>query len=281
MQIYKAKSYSYKYKIIKGRESGIPIFPYLRSENGDKKIYCISPNHGRSFLVHKNIDGRYVVSKGNGLSYTQYQMLNTRELGNDIWGLLLKQDAMRDFTVGEEIRKLGIKTNVMEYVLELETEINIAETSTILKPVLLQYNVECPYRINDAAFMSNVQILHEVNKWEKLNDKGYNEAYMIAANVLVRNLRIMHDHGILHNAIHGGNYTWALELLDFELSHTPNYPYGKEDYVRHVPTLMPREIIQTYEIINYISWCLGEQIDYKKVDNLFKNYLFDIEKFKV
>jgi hypothetical protein len=279
MRTYKATLYSHK--IIKGLKSGITVFSYLRSESGDKKMYCISPNHGRSFLMGKNGSGRYVVSKGNGLSYTQCQMLNTRELSNDIWGLLLKQDAMRDFTVGEEIRKLGIKTNVMEYVLELETEINIAETSTILKPVLLQYNVECPYRINDAAFMSNAHILHEVNKWGKLNDRGYDEAYMIAANVLVRNLRIMHDHGILHNAIHGGNYTWALELLDFELSHTPNYPYEKEDYVRHVPTLMPREIIQTYEIINYIAWCLGEQIDYKKVDNLFKEYHFDIEKFNI
>jgi hypothetical protein len=279
MNTYNAKAYPFT--IIKEAKENHTIYPYLRSVNGNKRMYCIGPNHGRSFLICKNDSGRSVISKGNGLSYSQFKFLNTTELNNDTWGLLLLQDAIRDFTIGEEIRKLGIKTNFMECVIELEKEINVVDTNTILKPVLLQYNVECPYRINDAAFMSNSQILHEVCKWEKMNDKGYDEAYMIAANVMIHNLRILHDHGILHNAIHSGNYTWALELLDFEISHTPNYPYTKEDYVRHVPTLMPREIIQTYEIINYIAWCLGEQIDYKKVDNLFKDYNYDIDKYKI
>lgn len=83
-------------------------------------MYSLSPNHGRSFLIGRNNDGKFIISKGNGLSYTQYKMLNTGEFGNDTWGLLLRNDAIRDFTLGMEINSLGIKTNQMEYVLELE-----------------------------------------------------------------------------------------------------------------------------------------------------------------
>ena len=40
---------------------------------------------------------------------------------------------------------------------------------------------------------------------------------MIAADLLLHNLQILHKNEILHNAISEQNYTWALELLDFEL----------------------------------------------------------------
>lgn len=281
MHKFSAINYSYKILSTSNAVVGTPIYPYFRSAEGDKVLYSISPHHGRSFLICRNEEGRYVITKGNGLNYSQCQLLNTGELGNDTWGLLLSQDATRDFIVGEEIRKLGIKTNHMEYVLELEKDIHISSINVSLKPILLQYNVECPYRICDAAYMKTSQITNEVLKWGKLNDKNFDEAYLIAANVLIRNLRILHNNGILHNAIHYQNYTWALELLDFELAHTPNYPYTREDYLRHVKDLMPREIIQTYEIINHIAWCLGEKIDYKRIDALFKEYDFDLEQYKL
>lgn len=255
-------------------------FPYLRHPDGDKEIYCVSPIHGRSFVVGRHDNGRYVVSKGNGLSYTDSCFLFTPETNEDAWGLLLRQDAIRDYTIGNEIRALGIKTNHMECVLELELPLTMPN-GKIVKPVLLQYSVECPYRICDAPFMEKNLILSEVEKWESLNAKGYKEKYMIAADVMIHNLRIMHDNGILHNAIHNQNYTWALELLDFELSHTPNSPYTKEDYVRHVPKLMPREVIQTYEIINYIAGVLHEGIDYRRVDALFEEYEYDVNKMKI
>lgn len=257
-------------------------YPYFRSSNGDKEIFCISPLHGRSFVMaDKRRGGRYVVSKGNGLGYSEFGLLNTGEFGNDTWGLLLRQDAMRDFIVGNEIRKLGIRTNRMEYVLELQNEIIIPRTGISLKPVLLQYSLECPFRINDAPFMERVQIESEVRKWKQYDDKGYHSPYMIAAKVLIGNLRTMQDLGILHNAIHAGNYTWALELLDFELSHTPAYPYSNEDYIRHVPDLMPREALQTYEIIIYIAGCLHERPDYGWIDSLFNDYGYDLDKFRV
>ena len=209
--------------IQKGRTNG-QIFPYLCHKAGKKKILCPSPLHGRSYVVGKTDDGRYVVSKGNGLSYTQFRFLNTGEFGDDTWGLLLRQDAVRDFIMGQEIEALGIKTNHMEYVIELEQEILLPNGHT-LKPVLLQYDIECPYRICDAPFMTSEQIQTEVAKWEKMNERGFDKAYLIAANVLIRNLRILHDHDILHNAIHEQNYTWALELLDFELACSPAHPY--------------------------------------------------------
>ena len=262
------------------RQSDKFPFPYLRSKDGNKGIWCPSPLHGRSFVVGRTENGRYIISKGNGLSYTQYAFLHTGEFYDGTWGLLLRQDAERDFIMGQEIEALGIKTNHMEYVLELDVEIELLNGHKV-KPCLLQYDVECPYRICDAAFMTQEQILAEVAKWEKMNERGCDKAHMIAANVLIRNLRILHDHNILHNAIHEQNYTWALELLDFELSCSPSHPYSREDDMRHVKDLFPREIMQTYVIINYIAGVLREEIDYVKIDALFAEYGFDMKKYVV
>jgi hypothetical protein len=243
-------------------------------------MYCLGPLHGRSFVVRETDEGRYIISKGNGLGYTQYQLLDTGEFGNDTWGLLLQQDAERDFIMGQEIEALGIKTNHMEYVLELDVEIELLNGHRI-KPCLLQYDVECPYRICDAAFMSQEEIHAEVAKWGKTNERDYSKAHLIAANMLIRNLRILHDHEILHNAIHEQNYTWALELLDFELACSPAHPYSSEDDMRHVKDLFPREVIQTYVIINYIAGVLREDIDFAEIDALFAEYGFDLNKYVV
>lgn len=278
MQIIKTSAIPFSI-IQKGRDCG-SIFPYLCNVNGNKEMLCPSPLHGRSFVVGKTDDERYIVSKGNGLSYTQFEFLYTGEFGDDTLGLLLLKDAERDFLIGQEVEALGIKTNHMEYVIELERDI-LLPNGHALKPVLLQYDVECPYRICDAPFMTHKQIQIEVAKWGKMNDKGYEVAYLIAANVLIRNLRILHDCEILHNAIHEQNYTWALELLDFELACSPNHPYTKEDDMRHVKDLFPREIVQTYLIICYIAGVLNEDVDYAKVDSIFAEYGFDIRQYAV
>ena len=275
---YSAETYGFS--VIAQCEEPI-YYPLIRVLNGTKTIYSVSPIHGRSYVVGRTGEGRYVVSKGNGLGYTQCNFLYTPEMPEDVWGLLLIQDALRDFHCGQEVQTLGIKTNNMECVLELDYPIHIAKTNVDRKPVLLQYNVECPYRISDAPFMTRQQITNEVNKWEKMNDKGFDKDYLIAANVLIRNLRIMHDHEVLHNAIHEQNYSWALELLDFELCRTPNYPYTQADYERHVCDLYSREVIQTYQIIIYIAGCLNEPVDFKQLDNLFLEYGFDLNKFKL
>ena len=254
--------------------------PYLCTENGDKDMFCPSPLHGRSFVVGRTDSGRYIVSKGNGLSYTRHCFLHTGEFYDGTWGLLLRQDAERDFFMGQEIEALGIKTNHMEYVLELDVEINLPNGHK-QKPTLLQYDVECPFRICDAAFMTQEQVQSEIVKWGKMNERGYDKAHMIAANVLIQNLRILHDHEILHNAISEQNYTWALELLDFELACSPTHPYNSEDDMRHVKDLFPREIIQTYVIINYIAGVLREEIDFADVDALFAEYGFDLKQYVV
>lgn len=199
----------------------------------------------------------------------------------DVWGLLLKEDALRDYFCCQDVQALGIKTNQMECVMELDCPIYIAQTDTTIKPVVLQYNVDCPYRICDAPFMERSQIASEVAKWQQYNAKGYSQNYMIAAEVLIHNLRTMHDNEVLHNAIHEQNYTWALELLDFELSRTPQHPYSKADYERHVPNLYSREVIQTYVIINYIAGVLREKVDFGAVDDLFMDYGYDLGRYKV
>ena len=270
----------FTFNIVKSSKNERSFFPYLRSSNGDKEMWCPSPLHGRSYVVDRTESGRYIVSKGNGLCYTQHCFLHTGEFDDGVWGLLLRQDAERDFILGQEIEAIGIKTNHMEYVLELDVNISLPN-GHIVKPCLLQYDVECPFRISDAAFMSKEQIRTEVAKWEMMNERGFIKAHMIAANVLIRNLRILHDHEILHNAIHEQNYTWALELLDFELACSPAHPYSSEDDMRHVKDLFPREILQTYVIINYIAGVLREEIDFVEVDVLFAEYGFDLKQFSV
>ena len=266
------------YRIILLADESYEVFPYLRNPCGDKEMFCVSSLHGRSYIIGKNNNDRFVVSKGNGLSYTQYQLLQTGDFGDDTMGLLLRKDAERDFMLGQEIQALGIKTNHMEYVIELLQDVTLINDHKV-NPILLQYDVECPYRICDAAFMTQEEIHREVTKWERMNERNFEKAYMIAANVLIRNLRILHDHNILHNAIHEQNYTWALELLDFELACSPKHPYTNEDDMRHVKDLFPREIIQTYVIINYIAGVLREEIEFAEVDALFAEYGFDLKQF--
>ena len=44
---------------------------------------------------------------------------------------------------------------------------------------------------------------------------------------------------------------------------------------------MPREILQTYDVIIEIATILNEDIDYKDIDDLFAEYDYDLEQFRV
>lgn len=278
MKLYPASKYKFSVIVQKDTKQ---FYPVLYTKTGKEFILSPSPLHGRSFIVKQYDNGRYVVTKGNGLCYSEYPFLYTPEMPSDVWGLLLKEDALRDYYCCQDVQALGIKTNQMECVLELDYPIYIAQTDTTIKPCILQYNAESPYRICDAPFMERLQIENEVAKWQQYNNKGYSQNHMIAAEVLISNLRTMHDHEVLHNAIHEQNYTWALELLDFELCRTPQHPYEKADYERHAPSLYSREVIQTYVIINYIAGVLKEEVNYADIDALFAEYRFDLSKFSV
>lgn len=277
MRLFKAKYYPFTVLCHNNNDNNdiqIP-YPLLRDDLGDVNLYCVSPLHGRSFVLGKNSNGRWIISKGNGLSYSSHRFLNTGITDNYLWGVLPKHNAIRDFEIGIEVGDLGIKTNLMEFVLEINCTIN----DQITNPCLLQYSVECPYRICDFAFMSK-NILHKyLRTWELMNDHNFNNYYLIAANILIRNLRIMHDNGVMHNAINPQNYTWALELVDFEGSRTNKMPYSNKEYESHIANLIQGEIIQTYQVINYIAYCLRESIDFKIVDKLFYQYGFDLNKY--
>ena len=278
MNCYCASALEYSIVAMRGI---VHCYPLLRSIGGKEKLFSPTALHGRSFIVGQYDSGRFIVSKGTGLCYSQYSFLFTPEMPTDIWGLLLLEDALRDYYCCQDVQAIGIKTNQMECVLELDFPIFIEQTGKTIKPAILQYNVECPYRICDAAFMERKQIDAEVAKWQQYNKKGFSSNHMIAAEILISNLRTMHDHNVLHNAIHEQNYTWALELLDFELCRTPQHPYEKADYERHVPTLYSREVIQTYVIVNYIAGVLREEVNYADIDALFAEYGFDLSKFSV
>lgn len=255
-------------------------YPLLRDDGGNERMYCISPLHGRSFVICKSTCGRWIVSKGNGLSYSTVPFLDTSKVNGDMWGALFKENAIRDFEIGQEIRALGVKTNYMEYVLELNRTFIMPMQQAEAVSYLLQYSVECPYRISDFPFMPMEVLREEVKKWEKVNDRCFSQYYLIAANVLIKNLRIMHDNNIMHNAIHVQNYTWALELVDFEGARTNKLPYDNAEYEKYVPLLKEGEAIQTYEVLNYIAWCLKERIDYLQIDCLFQDYGFDLSYYQ-
>lgn len=265
------------YVIIRRKEGcQIKPLPLWRNADGKETMYCVGSHHGRSYVVEKEKNGRYIVSKGNGLSYTQYTHICTGEYGDNTWGMLLREDAIRDFEMGEEIASLGIKTNEMQYVIELEKSVMLTNGHRI-KPVLLQYSVECPYRISDAVSLTLSERRECADNWPQIN--SYGNRHMAAAEILIKNLRTLHDHDILHNAIHAQNYTWALELLDFELACSPKHPYSDRESRNKVKDLFPREIIQTYEIIRMIADSLNEQVDYMLVDDLFAVYGFDLSKY--
>jgi len=259
----------YSYSVLLDNMTKQNFYPLLKNEVGNTTVFLVGPEHGRSYLVGKTDDGRCIISKGNGLTYSTKRFYHTPEKPViDVWGLLLKQDAVRDFTLGNEISALGIKTNRMEYVLQLSEVDGYS-------PILLQYDVECPYRLSDAAFMTREEIMLQVEGWSKFKIK-HKEKYKVAAEVLIRNLRILHQNGILHNALTIQNYTWALELLDFELAFSPKHPYEQEDYNRHVPNLFSREIIHTYQIIIYIVAVLGETPDYHWIEDVFRREGFNL-----
>lgn len=267
------------YKVLCKTSELVKPYPLLISDKGRHNMCCVSPIHCRSFLVGRHDNGRYIISKGNGLSYSTHPFLYTPDMPTDVWGLLLKEDALRDFYCGQDVQALRIKTNQMECVLELDYPIYISQTDKHIKPALLQYSVECPYRIADAAFMPPQQIRKEVAKWKPMNRANVQDEYLIAADVLIRNLRILHDNKVLHNALTFENVTWALELLDFEICHTPQHPYSKADYARHVCSLYDREIIDVYRIIIYIAGVLHQQADYSRIDALFREYGFDLTRY--
>lgn len=272
------KAKRYPYQLLLSNAECNPVYPYLVDREGEAFMYHISPEHGRSYLVGKNEKGRYVVSKGNGLSYTSYQFVNTGEFGADTWGLLLRVDAERDYLLCHDIADTGIKTNWMEYVIELQHSLVLPDGRQLL-PILLQYSVECPYRICDAPYMESKEMVYELSRWKSVGSRTYHHYHLLAADVMIHNLKVMHEAGILHNAIHAHNYTWALELLDFELACSPQHPYAREDYNRHVKDLFPREILQTYQIVCSIAWYLRESIDHTQIDGIFRYYGLDLAKY--
>lgn len=274
MQLVHAQNIDYRILISDPCLKKKDIKAFFRNKNGTENMWLISPQHGRSYLVDKR-NNKYIISKGNGLSFSEKYMIQTPELPQETWGILYEDAAIRDYKMGNEISALGIKTNRMEAVIGIELNLPFY-IPVNKKAALLQYSVECPYRISDAAFMTKNQIISFVEKWSEFNDFHARRNYEIAANILIRNLYIMHNNKILHNALSSQNITWSLELLDFELACSPSFPYEKEENRKCISQLFSREIIHTYQIILDIAGILKERVDYNYIDDLFLKYGFKI-----
>lgn len=258
------------------------LYPYIIA-NVHTSIKCIKPSplHGRSIVVGYNpTKNRYIITKGNGLTYFPFGFVSTEELEGHAWGYLRTEDAIRDYKSGDYIKSIGILTNKMEAVFTLEQEIiRLPNGVSNIDPTILQYSVICPYRIADIPFLSKELVHHFINGWSNIFEISYTEVHCNAAEVLLNNIRLLHKNEVLHNAIHIQNYSLSLELLDFELSRTPTTPYETENDEQTYKKLQKREVIQSLEIVNQIAFYFKENINTKilrqiMIRNGFENYLY-------
>ncbi len=255
----------------------IKYYPFISSSISDDMIVEIaSPLHGRSLIADYNSKNkRYTITKGNGLTYFPWEFVYTGEMEDLNWGYLNKKDAIRDYLGGNFIKKLGILTNEMEavYALKIETLKN-SESNFKIQPIILQYTVSCPYRIADIPFLSKKIINKYTKNWSDLFGYKSKNLHCIAANVLLKNIKIMHEENVLHNAISSQNYTLLLELVDFELARTPATPYESQIDEILFEKLKNREVIQSLEIVNQIAFYFNETIDFVEMNQIMHEYGF-------
>lgn len=269
-------------KTVLQSKENIKYFSLVTFEE-ETKLKCISPSplHGRSLIANYNFDSnRYIIIKGSGLTYFPFGFISTKELEDYAWGYLRTEDAIRDYKSGNYINSIGILTNKMEAVFTLEQEIiRLSNSVSNIEPTILQYSVICPYRIADIPFLSKELVDYFINSWSNVFEINYREVHCNVAEVLLNNIRMLHENNVLHNAIHIQNYSLSLELLDFELSRTPVTPYENENDEKSYKKLQKREIIQSLEIVNQIAFYFKENINSKilrqiMIKNGFENYLY-------
>ncbi len=258
----------------------IKLFPFLktRNNNGIEKKTA-SPLHGRSLIANYNkIKKTYTIIKGCGLTYYPYGFIDTEEFDDHIWGFITKEAALRDFNCGNFIRELGVSTNFQQAIYELETIplLRFNNPVTSINPIILQYTVNCPFRLADIPYMSKNKVYNFVGNWKKIFKSKHGKLHCIAAEVMLRNIRIMHENETLHNSISIQNYTLLLELVDFETSRTPQTNYSSIENEINWRFLKKREVIQTLEIVNYLAFIFKENIEVKKLNNLMKINGFEI-----
>lgn len=256
---------------------GVEYFPQVIVRESENKCICPSPLHGRSLIANFNPDlNRYIITKGNGLTYFPFGFISTGEMEDYAWGLLRPEDAIRDFKSGNYINKLGILTNNMEAVYKLEKQpISHLKLNNTVEPTILQYNVHCPYRIADMPFLSKQTVLFFIEQWSNFHNIEYSLIHCNAADILISNIRKLHDNGVLHNSIHIQNYTLSLELVDFELSRTPDTPYDIENEEHVYKALQNREIIQSLEIVNHIAYYFDEILNYGILRKIMTKYGYE------
>lgn len=267
-------------RIVHLNNNATKLYPYIISENkGNIESFLASPIHGRSIIVdYNNTTQKYTVTKGNGLTYFPFGFISTEELDSYSWGYLRLEDAIRDYESCEFIKKLGVKTNSMEAVFTLtDEELKFSNKVEKITPNILQYSVECPFRLADIPFLKKETVFQYVSNWRDMFESDYKKLHCIVADVLLRNIRLMHKNNVLHNAIHSQNYTLCLELLDFELARTPMTPYELVEDETNYKKMQNREIIQSLEIVNQVCHFLNEVIDVKNlkkimVKNGFENF---------
>jgi len=120
------------------------------------------------------------------------------------------------------------------------------------------------------TFLSKQTINFYTDKWKGYFKSEYDDKYLIATSVLIKNLSLLHNYDVLHNSINSQNISLSLELLDFELARTPVTPFDNIKDETEFRNLMKREVIHTLEIINQIAIYFNEKIEKKYIVPILK-----------
>lgn len=224
----------------------------------------VSPLHEYDYVMCQNASmDRYIISEGNGLYFTQVPCLCTDESDGKAFGLFTKENALRAFHNGQVTASLGIKAPRMLCVLEVDKKLTIGTRTT--RPCLLQYDVECPFLIADAAFYERFYFEEFYQKWTFPGIPDSDARHLVAARILAKDLRIMRNAQIPHRTMSVQNITWTLELLN--VGHVISSTCL---YTEPVEPSYAQEVLCAYQIIKYIAGVLVEDVDYQKIDSILR-----------
>jgi hypothetical protein len=120
------------------------------------------------------------------------------------------------------------------------------------------------------AFKAYINLTFLSKQWKGYFKSEYDDKYLIATSVLIKNLSLLHNYDVLHNSINSQNISLSLELLDFELARTPVTPFDNIKDETEFRNLMKREVIHTLEIINQIAIYFNEKIEKKYIVPILK-----------
>lgn len=231
--------------------------------NSHVKAIIPSPWHGRSVSICKS-NKKWIVIKGAGCPYMKYPYTITPENKNRYWGLITKDECLREYYFMNKVNSLGVKTSTFLSINKL-----IGDFKTSIQPYNLIYSLETPLRLIDLDFLNPEQ--KKLIKNKLLNKSKYKKLHLHFIDVISEYLLTLYSNGIIHNSLSTHNITLSLELIDFEASFERETCEEGE-----FNKLIPREIVQLREIGFSIAYWFEEKYNINDVEDIIHSKRFDL-----